>query len=82
MFLVCSNVYEESTGLIRSPGYPQNYPHETFCNYLIKALPGNAIVLKFLDFDIEGLHPVWNCPFDYLEVSEQQNYMLPMYITI
>lgn len=50
-----------------SPGYPQPYESGRQCTYEIEADVGKAIVLDFIDFDIEDTsYP--DCDFDYLKV--------------
>lgn len=65
--LVCGGKYSETAGIIMSPGYPQHYDIGRQCIYEIESDLGKAIVLDFIDFDIEDTsYP--DCDFDYLQV--------------
>lgn len=67
IFSVCGGTFTDSKGIIESPFYPNPYPHNKICTYLIAQPVGKAIRLSFLDMDIEGLsYP--KCIYDYLEV--------------
>ncbi|OXA47104.1 Cubilin [Folsomia candida] len=66
---VCGGVFSEAEGLIRSPYYPNPYPKNRDCVYLISAPPGKGILLDFMDFDIESVSDV-RCYFDYLEIRD------------
>jgi hypothetical protein len=55
------------SGTFQSPGYPETYPNNRFCTYLIEVPPKKAISLEFLDFNLEGTsYP--ECIHDYLKV--------------
>ena len=47
---------QHDTGLIFSPGYPNNYQHHLLCDYIITARQNQFVVLQFDDsnFRIEG----------------------------
>lgn len=65
--LVCGGVFTSSNGIIESPFYPNPYPQNKICTYLIAQPIGKAIQLSFLDMDIEDLsYP--KCIYDSLEV--------------
>lgn len=65
---VCSEIFTQSTGVIQSPGYPKEYPKEMTCYYLIEPENKKAIVLDFIDFEMENSQDSTNCTFDYLKV--------------
>ena len=44
---------DNSTGYILSPYYPNNYPVDLSCMWLIEADAGNTIDLTFLTFDVQ-----------------------------
>lgn len=57
-----------------SPGYPQPYASGRQCTYEIESELGKAIVLDFIDFQIEDTsYP--DCDFDYLQVYTQFIYL-------
>lgn len=51
---------------IVSPNYPNNYPNDAQCVWLITIPLGNAVALNITDLDIE-----WSadCSKDYLKVD-------------
>lgn len=62
----CSRTFEQEFGYLKSPGWPEVYPHGLDCTILLKAPQGSTISLFFNSFDVES-HP--SCQYDYLEVS-------------
>ncbi|XP_059901037.1 cubilin [Gadus macrocephalus] len=61
----CSRTYQQAYGYLKSPGWPDVYPHNTDCTVVLMAPQGSSISLFFNSFDIEG-HSL--CAYDYLEV--------------
>ena len=53
--------------MITSPYYPDNYPSQRTCTYVISQPPGSVIRAQFLDFDIEGSQ---NCNYDYIQIRD------------
>ncbi|ODM98815.1 Cubilin [Orchesella cincta] len=66
---VCGGEYFSSTGILRSPYYPSNYPRNRDCVYVISQPAGRGINIQFLDFDIEPGSDT-SCYFDYLEIRD------------
>ncbi|KAG4066297.1 hypothetical protein HA402_000521 [Bradysia odoriphaga] len=67
--IVCGGLFENATGVITSPFYPNPYEHSRTCLYEILAPPGKAISLVFDDFDIEDTsYP--DCDFDFVKVYD------------
>ncbi|XP_078582053.1 cubilin-like isoform X2 [Branchiostoma floridae x Branchiostoma japonicum] len=64
-FSTCGGVLDGTSGTITSPNYPNNYDHNDFCTWLIRAPEGQTISITFTDFAMEN-HP--NCDFDYLTI--------------
>ncbi|XP_032366699.1 cubilin [Etheostoma spectabile] len=61
----CSRTYEQEYGYLKSPGWPDVYPHNQDCTIVLKA-PQNSYISFFFDsFDLES-HS--ECGFDYLEI--------------
>lgn len=62
----CSRTFEQEYGYLKSPGWPEVYPHDVDCTILLKAPQNSSISLFFNSFDLES-HS--SCQYDYLEVS-------------
>uniref|UniRef100_A0AAY4CUG3 Neuropilin n=1 Tax=Denticeps clupeoides TaxID=299321 RepID=A0AAY4CUG3_9TELE len=67
----CSRNFTSLSGMIESPGFPDKYPHNLECTFIIIAPPHMDITLTFLTFDLEndplqGLEG--DCKYDWLEV--------------
>ena len=62
---VCGGNYHTSTGVIHSPGWPENYAHGLDCSWVIHAPINQQIELNFTKFSLEN-HT--NCDYDFLEV--------------
>lgn len=57
--------------MIESPGFPDKYPHNLECSYMIIAPPHMDITLSFLTFDLENdplLVGEGDCKYDWLDV--------------
>ncbi|XP_014830968.1 PREDICTED: cubilin, partial [Poecilia mexicana] len=54
------------TGEFRSPYYPNPYPHNKVCEWVINQQEGYVVTLNFLSFDVEG----GSCRFDFVEVRD------------
>ncbi|XP_056598833.1 neuropilin-1a-like isoform X1 [Triplophysa dalaica] len=67
----CSRNFTASHGVIQTPGFPNNYPNNLECTFIIFAPKMAEIVLDFQSFDMEPdtTAPVGAvCRFDYLEI--------------
>uniref|UniRef100_A0A669DJS3 Neuropilin and tolloid-like protein 1 n=1 Tax=Oreochromis niloticus TaxID=8128 RepID=A0A669DJS3_ORENI len=61
-------VKEPDGGYFTSPNYPEKYPPERECIYIIEASPRQCIDLFFDEkYSIE---PSWECKFDHIEVRD------------
>ncbi|XP_048109858.1 neuropilin and tolloid-like protein 1 isoform X2 [Alosa alosa] len=61
-------VKEADGGQFTSPNYPEKYPAERECVYIIEASPRQCIDLFFDDkYSIE---PSWECKFDHIEIRD------------
>ncbi|KAL4624646.1 neuropilin-1a-like [Arapaima gigas] len=49
----CSRNFTSSSGVITSPGFPEKYPHNLDCTFMIFAPEMSEIVLEFDKFEIE-----------------------------
>ncbi|XP_069776483.1 neuropilin and tolloid-like protein 1 isoform X4 [Narcine bancroftii] len=55
-------------GFFTSPNYPNKYPPDRECTYIIEATPRQSIELYFDEkYSIE---PSWECKFDHIEVRD------------
>ncbi|XP_029134023.2 cubilin [Labrus bergylta] len=61
----CSRTYEQEYGYLKSPGWPDIYPHNMDCTIVLKAPQNSYISFFFNNFDLES-HT--DCGFDYLEI--------------
>ena len=66
LILGCGGNFTTPSGSIVSPNYPNNYPHNTDCEWLITVEERHSVVLTFADFDVEGAA---DCSYDYVVVS-------------
>ncbi|KAM4047717.1 discoidin, CUB and LCCL domain-containing protein 2 [Anomaloglossus baeobatrachus] len=55
------------SGTFTSKNYPNTYPNSTVCEWKIQVKPGERIVLKFGDFDIEDVD---SCHSSYLRIYD------------
>ncbi|KAK6490308.1 cubilin [Huso huso] len=63
-------------GAIASPMYPNNYPSNQNCSWIIQAQePFNHITLSFTDFSLENKNG--NCTTDVVEILDGNNYEAP-----
>ncbi|KAF6728278.1 Neuropilin and tolloid-like protein 1 [Oryzias melastigma] len=61
-------IKEPDGGYFTSPNYPEKYPPERECIYIIEASPRQCIDLFFDEkYSIE---PSWECRFDHIEVRD------------
>ncbi|XP_043205584.1 cubilin-like [Amphibalanus amphitrite] len=72
--ILCGGIYAEPSGSFHSPNYPQPYPHNKQCGYLISQPVGNIVSLQFTDFRIES-H--FRCAYDYVEVFDGKDATFP-----
>lgn len=67
----CFRNFTAATGLIESPDFPDKYPHNLECSYIIIAPPQTEVTLTFKTFDLENdplLMTEAECKYDWLEV--------------
>ncbi|XP_068160694.1 cubilin [Antennarius striatus] len=68
----------ETPNFIYSPGWPENYPHNQECTWLIRS-PDSIVELNLLSVDIEG-HPM--CYFDSLVIRDGATSLSPVLATV
>ncbi|KFM76021.1 Cubilin, partial [Stegodyphus mimosarum] len=61
----CGGTYYQESGVIRSPGFPNRYPHSAHCVWIIQAKDYRQVTLNVTRFEMEDHE---NCRFDYLEL--------------
>ncbi|XP_065070164.1 uncharacterized protein LOC135695123 [Rhopilema esculentum] len=69
---VCGNqrIFNGTSGVIKSPGYPNRYPLNVFCSYHIVVAENLRIELRWNEFDVDGDMPGCNSSYseDFVEV--------------
>ncbi|KAJ3659671.1 hypothetical protein Zmor_011346 [Zophobas morio] len=65
--LGCGGILKEKTGTFSTPSYPDLYPGDQTCKWIISAPPGNIIQLMWMNFQLERSH---ECMYDYVEVFD------------
>ncbi|CAH2311202.1 CUB domain-containing 2 [Pelobates cultripes] len=66
---ICGGILNGLSGVITSPDYPDNYPNNAECQWLIQAAPDSKIRLVFTDFQMESEE----CNFDYVAIFDGPN---------
>ena len=61
-------VYTSDEDEFQTPDYPDDYPPNADCNWLINVDIGYSINIVFETFQIES-HPTILCPYDYVKVG-------------
>ncbi|KAI5090210.1 neuropilin-2 precursor, partial [Silurus meridionalis] len=67
----CFRNFTAPTGVIESPDFPDKYPHNLECSYIIITPPQTEVTLTFKTFDLENdplLMTEAECKYDWLEV--------------
>lgn len=62
---VCDTVMTDYSGVIESPNFPNPYPHNRNCTWIIQATLGNTLNVSFSHFQVET-HT--SCTYDHLQV--------------
>ncbi|XP_027962745.1 CUB domain-containing protein 2 [Eumetopias jubatus] len=62
---VCGGVLVGLSGVLTSPEYPDNYPNNVECHWVIHASGPATVKLVFVDFQVEGSE---ECTYDYVAV--------------
>ncbi|KAI6227549.1 putative cubilin [Aphelenchoides fujianensis] len=66
----CGFTSHAESGVIRSPGFPADYPNDAQCEWFVTVPPGFHIELAFTRFDVE---PSSQCHKDFVNVTAEQN---------
>jgi CUB domain len=70
LFPVCNNHLRGYRGVIESPNFPDDYPHNANCSWIVHAPPGNKINVSFSHFALENIDS--GCSVDYIRVKIYQ----------
>lgn len=73
---VCGGHYTWLTGVIKSPNYPERYPNDKICEWIIQAPNNHQVALNIKKFHIER-HA--NCVYDYLEIRNGGSDTSPLF---
>ncbi|XP_060075561.1 cubilin-like [Ylistrum balloti] len=66
-FTVCNSRLTSFSGVIESPNFPEPYPHNRNCTWIIETSLGNTVNAAFSHFDVETHH---SCSWDYLQIRD------------
>ncbi|XP_063817948.1 CUB domain-containing protein isoform X2 [Pseudophryne corroboree] len=67
MNYMCGGLLEQSSGIISSPFYPNNYPPKSRCTWEIRATPNTSVELYFNTIRLES-HP--SCRYDSVTIYD------------
>ncbi|KAK3892747.1 hypothetical protein Pcinc_003437 [Petrolisthes cinctipes] len=70
----CNRVVRGHRGVITTPNFPNPYPHDRNCTWIIEAPRGNSINASFSEFVLEDWMDSENnrCLYDYVELREAE----------
>ena len=63
----CGGNFTTPNAIMTSPSFPNRYPRNTDCIYIITQDADAIILLTFLSIDVEYN---WNCHYDYIEIRD------------
>ncbi|KAL7058505.1 hypothetical protein AAHC03_016360 [Spirometra sp. Aus1] len=75
----CGGHLMTDKGTLTSPNYPNKYPQNINCTWVIEVPVGFSVVLTFENFTLEGYI---NCPYDYVEVFDGPSESSPLLLKI
>ncbi|GFQ96473.1 cubilin, partial [Trichonephila clavata] len=71
----CGGTFYRESGVIKSPGYPNRYPHNAHCIWIVKGQNHRQITLNITSFELEEHQ---NCRYDYLEIRNGEYETSPL----
>ncbi|XP_056383572.1 embryonic protein UVS.2-like isoform X2 [Hyla sarda] len=71
---ICRGLLSNATGSFTSSNYPNNYPSNTNCVWLIR-IPSNQIFLQFIAFDVQNSP---DCASDYIRIYDGADRSAPL----
>ena len=74
LYTACGGNYSNASGAISSPSYPDDYPEQADCIYLISLQNGMVVNIDFhtMDIDCQG------SPSDYIEMRDGNSENSPL----
>ena len=66
----CGGNFSEPHGVLTSPSYPNNYPSDTDCTYIISQPIDTFVNITILDLDTEYDSSLYTWCYDYLEIRD------------
>lgn len=66
----CKKIIERKGVKLHSPGYPEVYPSNTQCTYIIRSPPEETVTLTFHKFKLED-DP--DCRYDYVKIKDGES---------
>ena len=73
LLVVCGQDKQDETGVIESPNFPGNYPHNRNCEWRITLQNGRQVLLNVTSFNIELDS---GCEYDYLEIRYSKTWSI------
>ena len=74
---LCGGNFTYPNGFLTSPSYPESYPKLLDCAYIISQPTGTAIMLNFLNINIEN-EKVFCGNCDYIEIRDGTSENAPL----
>lgn len=71
----CGGLLKERSGTIETPNYPNNYPVDKVCAWVIETQTGDKVVLTFETFALEDNSV---CQYDYVLIRDGSSARSPM----
>ncbi|KAK9889124.1 hypothetical protein WA026_004393 [Henosepilachna vigintioctopunctata] len=72
---LCGGNFISPGGVLKSPGFPKNYPSTSDCTWTITVATGSQILLNITKFDIEQYA---GCKYDHLEIRNGKAVSSPL----
>ncbi|KAJ3611231.1 hypothetical protein NHX12_021247, partial [Muraenolepis orangiensis] len=69
----CGGPVSAPYGEIHSPSYPGNYPHNSYCSWVITVDPGHRVLFNLTDLETES-----NCYWDYVAIYDGPSAQAPL----
>lgn len=66
-FTACGGTFTTMSGVLQSSRYPENYPADLLCQWVIQLPPQYRIRLEFMDFELEAST---SCQYDFVLVMD------------
>ncbi|XP_001377380.2 cubilin [Monodelphis domestica] len=71
----CNREYNQAFGYLKSPGWPENYPHDLDCSIILRAPQNHSITLFFHSFSVDSTS---ECRDDFLEIRNGNDRSSPL----